>query len=235
MRAAIRSHRIAFWTVTGIVLLAAVAFVLHWLNDGDGFGEITPAIGDWSYLAVFLFVFGDAIFPVLPGETTLSAASTLAAAGQLDLGLVMLAGALGAIVGDSTLYWIARGSRRRVERQIQKAEQNDKVAAALAFMGSSAPLLIVLGRYVPGMRFVVNATMGLSQYPYRRFVLWSAVGGALWSVYTCGLAYLVATALADFPLASVVISGAITTAAIAVIFVVVKRRRDQAAPAAEPA
>jgi hypothetical protein len=37
------------------------------------------------------------VFPVLPGETTLNAASTLASQGTLELPLVILAGALGAI------------------------------------------------------------------------------------------------------------------------------------------
>jgi membrane protein DedA with SNARE-associated domain len=147
----------------------------------------------------------------------------------------MLAGALGAVIGDSTLYWIARLSRNRVQGQIDKAKKNAKVAYALEFMGSSAPMLIVLGRYVPGLRFVVNATMGLSEYPYRKFVVWSAIGGTAWAVYTCGLAYLVATALDNFPLASVVISGAITTVAIGVIFVLVRRRRGDSGPVAEVA
>jgi membrane-associated protein len=235
VRAHGRTHRIVFWTAAAIAATAAIALVLHLLAHGDGFGAVTDETGDRSYLAVFALVFGDAVFPVLPGETTLNAASTLAAGGQLDLTLVMLAGALGAVVGDSALYWIARSSRKRVETQIEKAKQNAKVAYALEFMGSSAPMLIVLGRYVPGLRFVVNATMGLSEYPYRTFLVWSAIGGVAWSVYTCGLAYLVATALADFPLASIVISGAITTAAIAVIFVVVKRRRDRGGAVVEVA
>lgn len=54
------------------------------------------------------------------------------------------------------------------------------------------------------------------------------MGGVAWSVYTCGLAYVVGTGLSSYPLASVVISGAITTAAIAVIFVVIRRRRREA-------
>jgi hypothetical protein len=43
-------------------------------------------------------------------------------------------------------------------------------------------------------------------------------GGTLWATYTTLLAYFVGTALADFPLASILISGFITTAAIAAIF-----------------
>lgn len=225
-------HRIR-WThvalvFAGIVVLAALgAYFVHRLAGEDGFSTIDEASGDWAYFAVFALVFGDAICALFPGETTLNAASTLAANGQLDLVLVMVAGALGAVLGDSALYWLTRLFGRRFEPQFEKAKQNDKVATALDFLGSSAPLLLVAGRYVPGVRFAVNVMMGLTRYPYRSFLLWSSIGGVLWSVYTCGLAYLIATALSGFPLASVVISGAITTAALAVIFVVLRRRRRQ--------
>ena len=208
----------------GLAVFLALAVVLHVLAGDNSFSFVDAESGDWAYLAVFLLVFGDAICALLPGETTLNAASTLAADGSLNLALVMLAGALGAVSGDSTLYWIARCNRSRVEPHLERAKRNDKVAAALGFLGSSAPLLLVAGRYVPGARFVVNTMMGVSAYPYRRFLLWSAIGGTVWSVYTCGLAYLVGTQLSEFPLASIIISGAITTIAIAVIFLVARRR-----------
>jgi membrane-associated protein len=60
--------------------------------------------------------------------------------------------------------------------------------------------------------------------PYRAFLPWSALGGVLWSVYTCGLAYLVGSALDDFPLASVVISGLITSVVIVGFFMHARRR-----------
>jgi membrane-associated protein len=217
--------------VVTLAVVVAAAYVLHQLAGNDGFSLVDSG-GSLTYLAVFGLVFGDAICALLPGETTLNAASTLAAQGTLDLGLVMLAGALGAVAGDSALYWIARGSSKKVRPQMERARKNEKVEMALDFMGSSARVLLVAGRYVPGLRFVVNATMGLSEYPYRSFLLWSSIGGTLWSVYTCGLAYLVGTALADFPLASIVISATITTLALGVIFLVLRRRRRLAtAPA----
>jgi membrane-associated protein len=214
-------------TLVVLILAIAVAVVLHMASGGDGFSLIEETSGDWSYLAIFLLVFGDAICPILPGETTLNTASTLAAQGVLDLGLVMLAGAAGAVIGDSTLYWIARLGGKRFQPRLDKPMHNEKVVAALNFIGSRAPLLLVVGRYVPGLRFVINATFGLSAYRYPHFLLWSAIGGTIWSIYTCGLAYLVGTALAGFPLASVIISGAITTAAMGAIFLIVRRSRKE--------
>lgn len=171
---------------------------------------------------------------MFPGETTLNAGSTLAAQGTLDLVPVIVAGAVGAVIGDSALYWVARLFSRRLADQVEGARRNDKVASALDLLGSSAPMLLVVGRFVPGGRFVVNSTFGISKLPYRRFLLWSAIGGTVWSGYTCLLAYAVGTALADFPLASVVISGAITTVAVAAVLWKLRRDRKHRKQVAAP-
>ena len=222
-----RHGRAVLLTVLAVAGVAAIAVLLLWWSGGDGFSTVDAASGNWAYLTVFLLIVGDAICAIFPGETTLNAASTLAAQGVLNLGLVMIAGAAGAICGDSALYWIARRNRQRLQRQMDAALRNDKVAAAVDFMGSRASILLVFGRYVPGMRFVVNATFGLAAHPYRHFLLWSSIGGVTWSIYTCSLAYLIGTALAGFPLASVIISGAVTTVAIVVVYLAVRRRKPR--------
>jgi membrane protein DedA with SNARE-associated domain len=222
-----RRRRWALVVLGGLALLAVLAVVLHILSGDDGFSLVAAADGGWVYLAVFLLVFGDALFPVLPGETTLNAASTLAAQGTLRLDLVILAGALGAIAGDSCLFWCARRSRARVEPMVAKARQHALLLTTLELLGSRPPVVLIAGRYVPGMRFLINVTYGLSTYPYRRFLLWSAIGGTLWSLTTCLLAYAVGTALADFPLASVIISGALTTLAVGAFIWVARRYRHQ--------
>lgn len=220
-----RGIRTALLVVLGVAAFVVLVVVLVLLGGDDGFSTVDAESGNWAYLAVFLLIVGDAVCAIFPGETTLNAASTLAAEGLLELPLVMIAGAAGAVCGDSALYWIARSNRKRLQPKLDAAVRNDKIAMAMDFIGSSAPMLLTFGRYVPGMRFVVNATYGLAAYPYRRFLLWSAVGGITWSIYTCTLAYLVGTALAGFPLASVIISGAVTTVAIAVVYLAVRRRR----------
>src|SRR4051795_4874207 len=103
-----KQHRVAL-AVTGLlgaVLLAVI--VLHRAGASDGFSTVDGGAGDWAYVSIFGFVFADAICPLFPCETVLNAASALAADGRLSLGLVMLAGAVGAVLGDSALYWLAR-------------------------------------------------------------------------------------------------------------------------------
>ena len=151
------------------LLLAVIVIGQVW-EEGDVAEWLAEVPEEWAYGLCFLLVWFDAVIPIFPGETTLSAASTLAADGELELPLVMLAGALGAIVGDSSLFWIARRSAKRVQGQLDKALENPKVRAAWEALDRSPGLLIVAGRYVPGMRFAVNASMGLSKIPYRRFL-----------------------------------------------------------------
>ena len=215
--------------VAGFALLLAVIVAGQLIEQGDVAEWFAEVPEEWAYVLCFLLVWFDAVVPIFPGETTLAAASTLAAEGAgLELELVMLAGALGAIVGDSSLFWIARKSAARVEGQLDKALENPKVRAGWDALDRSPGVLIVAGRYVPGMRFAVNASMGLSSLPYRRFLPWSIVGGILWSVYTCTLAYKVATTLSGFPIASLVISSLITSAALTAIYLVDRRRRKAA-------
>jgi uncharacterized membrane protein YdjX (TVP38/TMEM64 family) len=157
--------------LVGLGVLVAVVVAVVLLQDaggGDGLGLITEHASS-SYLGVALLVFLDAVCPVFPGETTLNAASTLAAQGKFNLGLVILGGAVGAIAGDSALYWTARLFSKRFDQRIDHVKQNKKVAEALAFLGGSAPLLLTAGRFVLGVRFVVNATLGIEKYSYPRF------------------------------------------------------------------
>src|SRR5215212_2215609 len=205
-------------------LIAGIVIVLVSFFGGDGFGLIEEGSDNSSYLSVFGLVAADAVIPIFPGETTLNAASTLAANGQLDLIWVIVAGTFGAVVGDSSLYWIARLSSERIEPQVERARANARVKSALDFLDRGAPVLLTVGRYVPGLRFVVNSTMGMTEYPYRRFLPWSALGGALWSTYTCVLAFKVGSTLDNYPAASIVISGVITTALMGVAFLIMRRR-----------
>lgn len=218
-----------------VVVLLVIAAAVLYMSTSDGISLVDPENAVSSYVWVFLLITLDAVIPIFPGETTLNAAATLAAHGKLELLPIIVSGALGAIVGDSSLFWIARLFTGKLEPQITRAKENAHVREAIDLMDSSAAVLIIGGRYVPGMRFVVNATMGLSDIAYPRFLVWSVISGVLWSTYTSVLAYEIGLALGDFPLASFVISGLVTTVVLGVVFLTVRRqRRKTAASSAEP-
>jgi membrane-associated protein len=210
------------WSLVALAALIVVLVAIVELEPIETI-ELEEADGPWPYIAIFFLIFGDAVIAVLPGETTLNTASTLAAQGVLEIGWVMVAGAAGAVLGDSTLYWLAHLARARVQSNLDALMAHDKVAKTMDLIGSSAGSLLVFGRYVPGGRFVVNASLGLAGHPYKDFLRWSAVGGVMWSIYICSVAYVVGTALVESPVAAIAVSAVASSIVVGVGFFVVAR------------
>ncbi|MGI9623156.1 MAG: DedA family protein [Acidimicrobiales bacterium] len=222
------SRRFHFPSLRTIILVALGVLLLLWLAP-----TIAAFVADIDieglerpYLIIFSFVAFDAVVPIFPSESLLTTASNLAAqdGSSLELWSIIVAGSAGAIVGDSALYWLSRTVLRNfMSTQVDKAEENEKVRRGLEVLNSTGPMLIVFGRFVPGLRFVTGATMGITRYPYPRFLLWDAIGGTLWASYTCIFSYLVASAVDDKPVLSIAISVIVTTALLALLYVPLKK------------
>ena len=226
----VANRTLAVVLVVSLLFIAVVLFVLSLVNGAKDLMD-QESSGLWPYLLIGLFVIGDAIIPICPSESVLNTASVLSAQyGNLQLGWIMVAGALGAIIGDSLLYWIARLDLIHVRPRVEKLEQNEKVARGLEIIGSRAAMLLLLGRYLPGLRFVINATCGFTGVPYLYYLRWSAIGGTIWSIYTCAMSYWISTVLVGFPAASIVVSGVVTGAMVAIVYwLEFRHRRKQLA------
>ncbi len=173
-----------------------------------------------AYALVFLLVAGDAVVPMLPGETTVSAAAVLAAVGVLDIRLVILAGALGAIGGDSVAYWIGRAGRGPVKRALVRAAGAERLDRAEGIFRRRGVIFILFGRYVPAGRVVVNLTAG-RLIGYRRFLPASVPAGIIWSAQESLMAYLIGQVI-DQPLVALVVA-VVASAAIVVAVAVLER------------
>jgi membrane protein DedA with SNARE-associated domain len=66
--------------------------------------------------------------------------------------------------------------------------------------------------------------MGLTRYPYPRFLLWDAIGGIAWASFACISSAVISTAIGDQPLVSIVVSLVITSALLG--FLYQRLRRD---------
>jgi membrane-associated protein len=219
-----------FLLLSAAIVIFIAAFTTLTVLAGDGLGLLDEDVDEQAaYFLTFALIFGDAIVPLLPGETTLNTAAVLASDGVLHLFPVIVAGSLGAVLGDSVLYWLARVAAQRFQPQMDSARRDERVQRVLRILGDRTPILLVFGRYVPGVRFLINATLGSTQFPYRRFLLWSAIGGISWATYTAILAYHVGSALEGFPIASIIVSGAITTLLIIAIIWFDSRRHESPA------
>jgi membrane protein DedA with SNARE-associated domain len=228
-----RRARIGYNTAIAVALVAVAAL---WLAPmiAAVFEAIDLSEIDHLYLVVGSFVAFDAVIPVFPSESLLTTASNLAAQSGSDIELwqLVLAGSLGAVIGDSLLYWLSRTVLRTVmSERVGRARQNLKVDRTLRVAHDAAGMLIVFGRFVPGLRFAIGATMGLTMYPYRRFLAFSAIGGCFWAAYTCVLSYLVASVIQGKPLLSVAASIVATSAILGFLYGPLKRAIEGSAVA----
>ena len=108
-----------------------------------------------SYLVIAGFVWLDAWFPVVPGESLIIAGAVLAAQGELSIWLVLLAGLAGAIAGDNFTYMLGRKLGRRAAERLFRSEKSRGRLAWAQEQLERRPWVILVSRYVPGGRTAV--------------------------------------------------------------------------------
>lgn len=67
---------------------------------------------------------GDALFPLLASETLVMASAVLAGQGRLSIVLVVVAAAVGALVGDNSAYLVGRRGFRHLADPLVNLEKN---------------------------------------------------------------------------------------------------------------
>ena len=148
----------------------------------------------WAYIVLALLAAAESAAFVglaIPGETAMLLGGFLAFQGRVSLPVMMAAGAVGAIVGDSVGYEIGRAfgeplKRSRLGRRVGAA----RWARGEAYLRAKGGRAVFLGRFVGLLRALVPALAGMSRLPYRTFLPWNAAGGLVWAPGFVLLGYL---------------------------------------------
>jgi len=186
------------------------------------FQSIVDAVSgsDWSYLIVFAIAMLDAFFPIVPSEATAIAAGVVASGeGGLRVELVILAAALGAIVGDNISFGIGHFLGARVERRFFSGEKAQKrLKWAQKTLDERGAYLIVVARFIPGGRTVTTFTAGFVEtFPWHRFLRYDAVAGAIWGSYTVLLGYFGGRTFEEQPWKGLLLAFAVALAVTGVV------------------
>jgi len=166
---------------------------VHPLLDVQALDVLDPRslLSGLGALGVFLVLFAETGLLVgffLPGDSLLFTAGLLcttraSAAVHLSLPTVLVAAAGGALLGAQTGYLIGRRvgpallerpGRLRLHAGAQRArEVLDRYGNAEA---------VVLARFIPVVRTLLNPLAGAVGVPVRTFTVWQVVGGLVWSL-----------------------------------------------------
>jgi membrane-associated protein len=143
-----------------------------------------------AYFIVWALALGDAVVPVLPSEAALLTAGLLSVVGDLSLGWVIFAGALGALCGDNISYAFGRYLGRPFQKRFLAGERSTRALEwSRGQLDERGGLLLVVARYVPGGRTAATFTCGVTKYPYAKFAAFDVLAATSWAVYASALGY----------------------------------------------
>jgi len=190
--------------------------------------DLTHLLTAYGYWAVLLFVAIESTGIPFPGETMLLAAAIYAGTTHhLAIPFVIMAAAVGAILGDNLGFWVGRegGYRllRRYGRYIRLDERKLKLGQYL--FKKHGGKVVFFGRFVAVLRAWAAFLAGTNRMPWPRFLIFNATGGIVWAtLYGLG-GYVLGDNIHRLT-GPVGIAFVVLAAAVIVAFVVYLRRNE---------
>jgi membrane-associated protein len=140
--------------------------------------------GLFVYVGLVFIVFAETGLAVgffLPGDSLLVVAGLFAAAGKLNLAILLSTLVVAAVVGDAVGYLTgARLGPRLFKRQKSFFFRPSHLQKAHSFYEKYGGKTIIIARFVPIVRTFAPIVAGAANMPYRRFVVFNVAGGFLW-------------------------------------------------------
>jgi membrane protein DedA with SNARE-associated domain len=153
--------------------------------------KLEPTLNHYGYLAIVGLVAIEDFGVPVPGETVLILGAVYAGAGRLSVVLVGLLGFLGAVVGDNIGFAIGHfGGRRLVERYGRYVMITpERLDRTTAFFERHGGKVIVVARFIEGLRQANGIIAGTSGMHWARFLAFNAIGAALWVAVWTSVGY----------------------------------------------
>jgi len=145
--------------------------------------------GVWVYGLLFLIIFcetGLVVTPFLPGDSLLFVAGAIAAAGDMNVAVLIATLVAAALCGDNVNYWIGRTLGVKVfQRFINPAH----LKRTHEFYERHGGKTIIIARFMPIIRTYVPFVAGLGAMPYLRYLAFCVAGALVWVVSLCLAGY----------------------------------------------
>jgi len=166
--------------------------ILNWFGAALPFGVLLVLFAETGILLGI----------VLPGDTLLITAGLWAADthgkhAHPNIVLLVICAAIGALAGAQVGYTLGRRlgtplvhrpkSRLIKQRHVARAEE--------MFRRYGEGKAVVIARFVPGVRTLMNPVAGILGMPARSFLFWQVAGGLVWTVGLTLAAYWVGHSL----------------------------------------
>lgn len=143
--------------------------------------SLLAQLGAWAVLLVMFAETGLLIGFFLPGDSLLFTAGLLTTTGlQLSLPQTLVLAPLGAVAGAQVGYLLGRRFGPGLVERPQLKRAADRARQHLESYGVGRA--VVLARFIPGVRTVMNPLAGALGIDAKAFTRWQVAGGVVWTV-----------------------------------------------------
>ncbi len=164
--------------------METITDLLHYLNPKYIIDTLLELMGNYVYVGLFLIIFAETGLAVgffLPGDSLLVVAGLMAAAGKLNLWIMLVSLFVAAVVGDTVGYLSGRKLGEKVfTRPKSRFFNPNHLKKAHKFYEKHGGKTIVLARFVPIVRTFAPIVAGAADMKYRDFIFYNIAGGLLW-------------------------------------------------------
>lgn len=148
---------------------------------------------DLGYAGIVLLMTLESCFVPFPSEVVMIPAGYLASKGEMNAVVAVLCGVLGSILGALINYFICYFWGRAFVLKYGKfvGINEQKFAKFEAFFNKHGEFSTFTCRLLPGIRQYISMPAGLAKMNLARFVIFTALGSALWVSILVALGYFV--------------------------------------------
>jgi membrane protein DedA with SNARE-associated domain len=186
-----------------------------------------------GYPVIFGGVLLGSIVPIIPtGAVVGAGAAVTLTTHHLNLVLVVLLAAAGAVVGDLVTFAICRFGGPRAVGWVARGQHADRIEEVRGQFRRHGWQIVVVGRLLPAGRIPVLLAAGALAYPWRRLVPAAAAAALLWAV-AYALLGVVSGGIFDSPLVATLLATVLVLLVGLVLNLVSARRRRHRQDAGE--
>jgi len=162
----------------------------------ESIGFIQWCLEHLNYWTITLLMAIESSVIPLPSELVVPPAAYKAAAGELNIYLVVFFSTLGALIGSIINYFLAIFIGRPIVYKFANSRfghmlmiDEAAIVKTEAFFDRNGAISIFTGRLIPGVRHLISIPAGLARMSFPRFVLYTAIGAGLWNIILASIGY----------------------------------------------
>ena len=153
---------------------------------------IFKMLAEHVYIILFISLILEFAALPLPGETMMVAAGVIAYNGYGNYYGMLIASALGTIIGMQFSYEVGKRLGTKAINKFGKyiGLTEERMNKASEIFNKHGNIVIVVAYFLPGVRHIMGYFSGITEIDAKRFHIYSTVGGIFWVLTFISLGYL---------------------------------------------